>query len=362
MQQQQQRSMNAGDRSHARRVMAALAMLLTAGTAHAQEAEELPRSQADEAGEAGSAPDDMPWIQGQSLEERKRARESFLEGNVLLADTLFARAAVKYEQAIAIWAHPAFFYNLALARIHLDQPIEAYESMRQAVRHGPEPLGQDLYQNAQNFLALLDGQLAEIEVVCDEPEATVTLDGKPLFVGPGRRTLMALPGGHMLMASKNGRLPDSEQIVLAPKQKARFTLAPAYPDRVLTVRRWPAWRPWAVLGASAVVMAGGRYLDWRAEQGFDRFDRALAAACTGTRGCEASDVAASAYERRDHARALQWSARATYLAGGAVFAGSAVLLYMNRERQVRRRGPSAHLALVPVLMPHFAGASARWEF
>lgn len=360
----QTRSMHAVDTGHARtwRLAAVLAVLVTAGVSHAQDAEE-PELQPDRAGEESAAtPGGVPWIQGQSMEARKRARELFLEANVLLADTLFARAAAKYEQAIATWAHPAFFYNLALARIHLDRPIEAYESMRQAVRHGPEPLGEDLYQNAQNFLALLDGQLAEIEVVCDEPEATVTLDGNPLFVGPGQRTLMALPGGHVLMASKNGRLPDSEQIVLAPKQKARFTLAPAYPDRVLTVRRWPAWRPWAVLGASAVVMAGGRYLDWRAEQGFARFDRALAAACTGTRGCEASDVAASAYEQRDHARALQWSARATYLAGGAVFTGSAVLLYMNRERQVRRRGPSAHLVLVPVLMPHFAGASARWEF
>jgi hypothetical protein len=344
-------------------VVAALAVLVAAGTAHAQEAEDLPGSPRDEAGEESAAtPGDMPWIQGQSMEERKRAREIFLEGNVLLADTLFARAAVKYEQAIAIWAHPAFFYNLALARIHLDQPIQAYESMRQAVRHGPEPLGEDLYQNAQNFLALLDGQLAEIEVVCDEPEATVTLDGKPLFAGPGRRTLMALPGGHVLMASKNGRLPDSEQIVLAPGQRARFTLAPAYPDRVITVRRWPAWKPWALAGIGAGVLVGAGYLDWRAEEGFDRFDRDFAAACTGTLGCEASTVAASAYEQRDRARALQWSARATYVAGGVVLAGGAVLLYMNRERQVKRRGQSADVSLVPVLVPHFVGLGARWQF
>lgn len=341
--------------------MVVLAVLALAGPARAQDAED-PRAQPDAAGEEPAAPGGVPWIQGQSMEERERARELFLEGNVLLTDTLFARAAVKYEQAIAIWPHPAFSYNLALARIHLDQPIEAYESMRQAVRHGPAPLGDDLYQNAQNFLALLDGQLAEIEVVCDEPGATVTLDGKPLFVGPGRRTLMSVPGGHVLMASKNGRLPDSERIVLAPRQRARFTLAPAYPDRVVTVRRWPAWRPWAVLGIGAVVMAGGGYLDWRAEAGFDRFDRELAAACTGTRGCSASAVDASAYQQRDRARALRWSASATYLAGSAVLTGGAVLLYMNRERQVTRRGPSADVSLVPVLMAHFAGVDARWRF
>jgi hypothetical protein len=301
-------------------------------------------------------------VAGVPLAQRQAATRIFQEGNVLIREGLFTHAADKYREALALWDHPGFRYNLAIAQINLDQPIAAYENLLQATRHGAAPLGEDLYQNAQNFLALLDGQLAEIEVVCDEPGAAVTLDGKPLFVGPGQRTLMALPGGHVLMASKHGRLPDSEQIVLAPGQRARFALAPEYPDRVLTVRRWPAWRPWAVAGAGAVVMVGGGYLDWRAEQGFDRFDRALAGACTGTRGCEASDVAASAYAERDRARALQWSARATYLAGGAVLAGSAVLLYINRERQVKRRGAPVDLALVPVLAPHFAGVSAHRDF
>jgi hypothetical protein len=357
----QRRSMNVRKPWH---VVVALAVLVTAGTAHAQEAGELPRSQPDEAGEALAAPEDMPWIQGQSLDERKRAREIFLEGNVLLADTLFARAAVKYEQALAIWAHPAFFYNLALARIHLDQPIEAYESMRQAVRHGPEPLGEDLYQNAQNFLALLDGQLAEIEVVCDEPEATVTLDGKPLFVGPGRRTLMALPGGHMLMATKNGRLPDAQQVILAPGEQARFSLAPPYPEALATERRWSAWVPWAVVGAGAVVMTGGAYLDWRSSTTFARYDRGVEIACPGNSGCDPGRIAGGLREQQERAEMQQWTARGVYLAGGAAVATGAVLLYLNRERPVRRRGlaETSDVSLVPVLAPHAIGVGAGVTF
>jgi tetratricopeptide (TPR) repeat protein len=340
-----------------------LALLAASGTASAQQTAE--PAQPDDEGEGPPANvEDMPWIQGQSLNERKRAREIFLEANVLLEDTLFARAAAKYEEALAIWPHPAFSYNLALARIHLGQSIEAYESMRQAVRYGEPPLGEDLYKNAQNFLALLRNQLAEIEVACDEPGATVTLDGKPLFVGPGRRTLMALPGGHLLMATKNGRLPDNEQLVLAPGQHAQFSLAPQMPSYLATERRWPAWRPWAVVGAGAVVMAAGGYLDWRAEAGFDRFDAALDAACTGTSGCEAANVSASLYEQRDRAEALRWSARATYLVGGTTFATSAVLLYLNRELPVKRsrREAFTDVSLVPMLAPQAAAVSARWQF
>ena len=49
-----------------------------------------------------------------SPEERKRARAIFREGVVLHLDTLFARAAEKYQQALDIWPHPGFSYNLAL--------------------------------------------------------------------------------------------------------------------------------------------------------------------------------------------------------------------------------------------------------
>jgi tetratricopeptide (TPR) repeat protein len=346
-------------------LVAMLAVCATTGAARAQQPEKPPALLPDSAGEEPPATlADMPWIQGQTLEERQRARQIFLEANLLLEDTLFARAAARYEQALAIWPHPSFSYNLALARIHLGQSIEAHESMSQAVRYGSAPLGEDLYKNAQSFLALLGNQLAEIEVACDEPGATVTLDGKPLLVGPGRRTLMALPGGHVLMATKNGHLPDTEEIVLAPGQRARFALAPEVPDQLVTERPWPGWKPWAVVGAGAVVVAAGGYLDWRAVAAFDRFDADLAEACTGTSGCEAADVSASLYGQRDRAETLQWSARATYLVGGTALAAGAVLLYLNRERPVRRggHGASVDVSLVPVLALQAAAVSARWYF
>jgi hypothetical protein len=119
-----------------------------------------------------------------------------------------------------------------------------------------------------------------------------------------------------------------------------------------------------VVGAGAAVMAVGGYLDWRAETRFDRFDAALAGQCTGTNGCEPANVSASLYQQRDHAEALQWSARATYLLGGTTLAASAVLLYLNRELLVKRRGreTSTDVSLIPVLAPQTAALSARWQF
>jgi hypothetical protein len=160
--------------------MAVLALLLgAAAPAHAQ-GQPSPQPAAGQ-GAQGSTEEDFPWGQGVSDADRDRAIAIFLAANVLLEDTLFARAAAGYEEALAIWDHPAFRYNLALARIHLDQPIAAYESLELAVRHGPEPLSsQDRYDHALRYLELLRNQLAHVEVTCDEPGATVTLDGKPL--------------------------------------------------------------------------------------------------------------------------------------------------------------------------------------
>lgn len=313
-------------------------------------------------GSPAAAP--MPWVAGVPLAQRQAANRIFQEGNVLIREGLFARAADKYREALALWDHPGFRYNLAIAQINLDQPIAAYESFLHATRHGAPPLGEDLYTQAQSFLTLLRNQLAHLEVVCDEPGAEVTLDGKPLFVGPGRRTLMALPGGHVLMASKNGRLPDSEQIVLAPGQRARFALAPEYRDRVITARRWPAWRPWAVAGVGLFLVAGGGLLDWQSSAGFSRYDGSVDAACPGAAGCTPGSVPSGLHDRRERAEEQQWIARGMYLTGGVVAATGAVLLYLNRERPVRRRERIGRreVSLLPVFAPYAAGVTIDLRF
>ena len=65
---------------------------------------------------------DRPWAKGVSKERQEAAWEVFREGNALLKDSLFAKAADKYREALKSWDHPAIHYNLALALVNLDQP------------------------------------------------------------------------------------------------------------------------------------------------------------------------------------------------------------------------------------------------
>jgi hypothetical protein len=303
-----------------------------------------------------------PWVEGVPLDTRLRAHRIFLDGNVLIKEGLFARAAARYREAIALWDHPIFHYNLAIAQINLDQPIGAYQSFQRALRHGGRAIGPDRSEQARSFLTLLGNQLAHLEVACDEPGAVVTLDGKPLLTAPGSTRLMALPGGHQLMADKPGRLPDTRQVVLAPGQRARFRLAPRIPDQLVTERRWPAWRLWAVVGAGLAASAAGAVVDWRAFAAFDRYDDGVAEMCGDTRGCPAATFSASLRRMRQDAATLERAAHATYLVGGATLAAGAVLLYLNRERPVRRRDDTPDAALLPAFTPDTASVSVRWRF
>src|SRR5262245_298878 len=103
-------------------------------------------------------PDARPWASGVPVEDQRRAQQMFAEGNGFLDNLQFATAAARYRQAIEYWPHPAIQYNLAIALIKLDQSIDAYRSITQALRYGAAPLDSEQYEQARNYQQLLRKQ------------------------------------------------------------------------------------------------------------------------------------------------------------------------------------------------------------
>jgi hypothetical protein len=309
-------------------------------------------------------PSRLPWARGIPREKRQRAYELFLEGNNVIKDGFFGKAADKYKEALALWDHPAFHYNLGIAQMNLDQLIEAYDRFLAARKHGPRPITAAKYRQAQRYLDMLRKQLGEIEVICNEPGAEVAVDGKPLFAGPGRQRVMVRPGGHRVEASKRRFMPGVEQVVINPGDSKRVTVTPQIPEHLVTVRRWPEWIPLAVAGAGAVTLAGAGVMDWHSTRLFDRFDRDFDMLCRMSSGCRESQVPPALQEQLDRAHLWQWGARATYVIGGLTITTSAVMLYLNRERLVseRRLDDTGAMSLLPMLTPDGAGVSAALRF
>jgi hypothetical protein len=338
-----------------------IAFGLSAGAARAQEgaSEDEQRVLEDVKDATG-----RPWSDGVSLEDRQRAYELFLEGNGIIKEGFFGKAADKYKEAMGLWDHPAFHYNLAIAQMNLDQLIDAYEHFLAARQHGERPITKEKFDQAQKYLDMLRRKLGEIEVVCNEPGAEVAVDGKPLFAGPGRQRVMVRPGGHRAEATKRGYLPGIEQVVLNPGDSKRVTVTPQLPEHLATVRRWPEWIPWAVAGAGAVVLAGAGVMDHLSTRRFDAFDREFDESCGGYKGCPNDKVPGNLLADLDQGRSLQWAARVTYLVGGVTAMTSAALLYLNRERIVRETHllDSGRMSLNPMLVPHGAGMNAQFRF
>ena len=116
-----------------------------------------------------------PWTKGVSQADQDAAIVLFREGNELLKDSVFVEAVKKYRAALERWDHPAIHYNLAFALLNLDQPVLVYEHLEKAMAYGPKPLEQEKFDLAKSYKALVEKQLSRVEIVCDEPDAMVTI-------------------------------------------------------------------------------------------------------------------------------------------------------------------------------------------
>jgi hypothetical protein len=259
---------------------------------------------------------------------QQKALRIFQEGNDLFDDSQNAAAAAKYRAALEVWDHPAIHYNLAVTLIHLDQPLGAFGELERALAFGEAAIGAEEHKQALLLRKLLLGRLATIEVSCDEPGAEVTLDGRPLFVGPGQAHEQILPGPHELVARKKGLLPDTRALTLLPGKLERVRMAPQplslAPTR--TVRRFAAWKPWTVLVAGVAVAALGAPLLLDARTSFGVYDAEVVRNCP--QGCfgTMSPVLQSAYTR---GTVEYTAALGAFVAGGVVAAVGLILAVAN---------------------------------
>lgn len=310
------------------------------------------------------APQQRPWADGVSKEDQRAAIELFEAGNALLADSLFIKAADQYREALQHWDHPAIHYNLALALLNLDQPLEVYHALEKAMAYGPAPLDIDKFERARSYQQLVLKQLASIEVICNEPGAKMTMDGKDILVGPGRYKALVRVGQHNFIATKRGYLPTNETRTFEPGEEATIELVLfTEADKTLRVRRWSGWKPWAMVGAGVGVGLLGGSMHYLSQQSFAEFDELVDTKCEqdDEPGCQPGEIPTDA---RDRGRLQQKIAIASYATAGAVLTTGFILVYLNRERVIRTDvvEDSAKMTITPVVSPDIAGVTAHFRF
>jgi hypothetical protein len=253
------------------------------------------------------------WSVGVTDEQKNQARTLYEAGKRYYESALYAAAAAKYGAALQHWDHPRIHYHLALAQISMDRPVQAYGSIVQALRYGADGLRPDEYERGLKRRRQLREQIAAVEIVCLEPEAAVTLNGRPLFTGPGRLTTLVLPGAYQIIASKIRHISASQIVALAAGSSTKVELNLLPEDQAtIQVRRMEPWLPWTVLGVGIGLGAVATGMHWHSN--IPRLDG-----------------------REEHAARLRNDAYFTYTAAGLFLTSGALLVYLNRPRVVENK-------------------------
>lgn len=301
-----------------------------------------------------------PWGRGVPLEEREAAREVFLEGNRLFKIPLFAQAVEQYTAALARWKHPAFHFNLALAQLNLGLDIDAHDNLEQAIRHGASPLGADAHQEARQQLREVERRLGKLRVSCSTPGAEVTLNGAPLFTGPGNREVWVKAHTHELTAKRASYVTKVKRVSVSAGAVETIDV-PLH--KLIEDRPWRVWKPWVVVGAGAVVAAAGGALHALSARDFGDYDNGFRSLTCADTGCTEQTIDAEApglNARLRSARLEQRLAVGGYIAGGAAVVLGAVLVYLNRPHLMEQEGGDprgAVFSMVPVVSGDALGVS-----
>jgi len=310
--------------------------------------------------------DTRPWAKGVSPTEQQTALTLFKEGNALLRDQFFPKAVAKYREALGHWNHPAIYYNLALALVNLDQPLEIYDALQSAMEYGAAPLDAEKLDRAKSTMLLVEKQIGNVEYSLNVTGATLVFDGKEVFTGPGTYKARVRAGEHTVVARADGYTPVPLTVKLLGGTVSAITI-PMYTDSELTreSRRMPNAVPYAVLGGGVVIAGLGALLHTSARSSFDDYDGAIKR-CSDTdpsHGC--STLPSGVADMKTTAESRQTLAIAAYTVGGLAIASGIVLVIINRPHVYRidpTKGSSDELSIAPVFTPSQAGFALSGSF
>jgi hypothetical protein len=273
-----------------------------------------------------------------SPEKKAEAQTKLEAGNQLFLKQQYKEALEQYEAAIKSWDHPAIRFNIVRCMIQLDRPVEATDNLALAIKFGPEPLEEAVYNEAVNYQKLLAKQIGNLEVSCSQQGAKVTLDGQPLMDCPGSQKRRVAPGSHGVVATKDGFLTKEMRVVVVggSDEKVDVKLVPL--DKAAkVVHHWPTWIPWVVFGGGVTLATFGALIQFDASGKMNDYDQGVGSLCMVT-GCNLSmpknQAEQDLVDLKSSAETYNKVGVTVITVGIAGAVAGGVMLFMNRGKTV----------------------------
>jgi hypothetical protein len=270
-------------------------------------------------------------VAGAQTDATAEARARFDRG-VALFEAGDARGALaEFQRAYDLSQRPSLLFNLAATHQSLHEYPEAIDALRRFLTANAHTHARQR-RDAERALRELEALVARLRVQRDPPDATVTLDGRPLA---GDEALVG-PGAHTLDATAPGRVALRVEVTVASGDTRAVRLAlVAEPVRSAVARAVTAVvaAPVVAPAVAPLVAPSGRPWLWATIATGGAL--ALGASITGVLAVQnhgdflsraASDPEVDALARRGRALSIA----ADVMAVGAVAAGAAAVVIAVR--------------------------------
>jgi hypothetical protein len=154
--------------------------------------------------------------------DEARARAHFDAGIRLLDARDFARALGEFRAAYAIWQNPKILLNIGTSLRELGREAEAANAYARYLR-GP---GIDAGKAAEveKLLSEIDARVGRVELVSNERDARILIDGALSVEWHPEEALRLAPGAHTLVAEKSGFSPAVMTISVSPGETRKVEL------------------------------------------------------------------------------------------------------------------------------------------
>jgi hypothetical protein len=173
-------------------------------------------------------------------EAREKSRVHFRKGVAQLRAQDWGAARASFETAWTLYPHPSILLNLAIARLHTDDPVRAEQDL---VRFLSEDGGASPDELASAREALLEARakLGSLRVIVSPPIARVSIDGKAVETvrraDAGTSGVVAdvriKPGRHSIAVEADGYNPNHRSVDVVAKAEAAVTISLAPVEAVV---------------------------------------------------------------------------------------------------------------------------------
>ncbi|MGH7279899.1 MAG: tetratricopeptide repeat protein, partial [Polyangiaceae bacterium] len=287
----------------------------------------------------------------------------FHEGLAFVQAGEYEQARLAFEQAYAISKDPTTLWNLALAEMKTNHPVEAIRHFRQFKRD-PKANPQDL-PTCTNLIERMEAQTCHVTVKT-APGAEITVDGErwtenaptsdPIDIGEGVHTIRVQLGTRWASKDVDGVKGQEITITLdvgeAPPPDNRDHVVPP-PSHEKAVA-FPPPTGAIILGGVGIVGLGlgvGFGLDAMSAKS-DGQDQEKAQPCSNP----TSAACGAIHDTQDHANRSALISNIGFIGGGALLAGG-IVWWLVAPRKVEESAQ-----IVPIVKKDFAGISVGRSF